>query len=257
MAYDQDNFLGLTREPDRSTGGDEFRFYAAGPDGPDNPSSDAGTHECLHIVPISGEEITLICPNQDRHTLYVTETLTTDGHWIVPAGPSPEDLVLSDRIAAMPPFPLFVQIHVQGQFTTAGGNNLCPPAYTGEALGVCLDPVDGTLILDAYSSTAAFEFGGELTTGGDAPAPLGFVDMDFAGMLRRPVDAGSYAGDPGNDAYRTLIPWDEFVADPSATIKAQAFDVNKLLVNNCGINVRLWWGLEPITSGHVSLVGCA
>ena len=171
-----------------------------------------------------------------------------------------EDLTLTDRIAMMPPYPAYVQVHVVGSVITSGGNNLCPGLTDGGIVGACLDPEDSELTFGAQCGSAAFEFGGTATSGQETnPAPLGFVDAEFAGMLRRPVDGDSYAGDPTNDAYRTLIPWAEFVANSVAMITMQATHAHTATRRNTGASVRLWW-LEsdaPTPPTAVAYVGAA
>ena len=238
MPYEQDGFIGLTRTPDYATAGTVFREYAQPAD---NDLLDAGTHECPHQSPFFPfEESTLVCPNTSAFDQTADIGFMT-ARWVL-FGAFPEDLTLTERIALMPPFPDYVQVHVHGRLATSGGNNACPAPTDGGVVGACLDPVTGTLIFDAQTFTAAFEFGGDMTTGDPTiVAPSGVADAEFDGMLRRPVDGDSYSGDPTNDAYRTLIPWDEFIASPTVTITLQANAVHTSNRLNTGATVRLWW----------------
>lgn len=254
MAYDQDNFLGLTREPDRDLAGDEFRTYATPAD---DQIADAGTHPCEHEDP-NGVVTILRCPSLPTDGVLEVAGFCdlTAGRW-VRFGTFAEDVSLTDRLSLLPT-PAFVQVHIQAQYNASGGANGCRGRFDGGFVASCLDPQDGSVELDASCATAAFEFGGDMTSADHViEAPRGLVNhYDFNGMLRRPVDGDSYAGDTTNDAYRTLIPWDEFIASPVAVITAFSGTVHTLSQDTTGATVRLWWP-TPIASGHVSLVGCA
>lgn len=241
MAYDQNFFVGLTREPDRSDSHSEIRSYGMGQEHVDTPMVGVGTHHCAPVqtvFPFLPQPID--CPSEGHLDIVTTVDLTTGK--FVRFGLYPEDLSLAERILQMPPYPAYVQIFVDAEFSTRGGNNDCLTEVF--VIGSCPDPVDGFLTKGASSPTATFEFGGIATSGVEhrGPVPFGFIDdSTIAGLLRRPIDALSYTGDPGNEAANTLIPWSEFIANPTATVEAHADHVNVMWQHTSGFSVTLWW----------------
>lgn len=249
MSWDSHDFPGLVTEPEPF--GSDWKVYGLGAEDPslppDYPDVTLGDHACgAHS-----------CPSEGDLEVESTVDPLADADW---PGFGPLNETLAERAALGAP--AFVQIHVSAFYTTRGGNNGCPLVQPPN----CLDNVlGGSLTFDAVGAEGSFEFGGDETIGVDGVSlditgVGGTIDnYQYAGMLRRPLDGLSYAGNPTNDASRTLIPWSVFAASPSCTITGTAHHVNRLYQQSAVFGLTPWYlpPPPPDSRRRVWIVGSA
>lgn len=257
--WDDQDFPGLTQAFDES---DNIKVYGHDFEG---ASEDLGDFdEPCHFTPrFLGDPPTNFCKKMsgaDSETLSAAIVLLVQADG-TDAAEFPSE-VLAD---AGPPDPAFVQIAVSATYTALGGDTGCATEGLRDLYGVrCIAAESGTLLFDATCASASFESGGTETTGTTPVLQTQafpfehwqIASYDYGGLLRRPIDGLSYAGNPDNDASRTLIPWAEFIADPVVKIRAAFESANTASLHGASFGITPWYVVSaPPQPRRVWIIG--
>ncbi len=213
----------------------------------DQPTADAGFHECIALNPIFPHNLyTINCRNVDDFHYEVEHDLMTA---IVQRFGVYAYLQSVEDRSLLIPEPDYVQIIVHHTWETDGGTVGCltpeEAGIIGGLTGNCPPNIDGTVHHEIGSSLTALPWGDPTVTGDNVQDKVivggeSGGERNLYGIVRR-IGGSEYTGDPTNEATDELIPWEEFITDPTVTFVTDALDVWRFRIETASAQVRLWF----------------
>lgn len=238
MSRDTENFYGLHEIPyPHPSPSSTRRSYRVYPDG--GVVLTADTHPCDFENPFFPfNTYSIDCPGVELLANTPTYDLMDATRYMY----MDDSESLADWAAIKTPD--FVQVKVTLEAQSEGGNNACA-VDAGRPDG-CAPPLDGEAFwsVDA-TADAYFPWEDPDIDGNPEPIPVTAgqlpINTRVIDLLRRPVDGQSYTGEPENEGTDTLIPWSEFVSNPTITLGITSSDVYRLSLTELTVTVYPWY----------------